>query len=136
MRTQYRVTWKRAGRSERRKTFPNAALLHRFLLLIGPEPWRAYHDGSGHAFACCRGHDCSCGGRTDREVAVARRAELNLTPLQWIRVESRQVSLYKLAPWPAEAVDGIETMNLQPLEPDEKWEGEPLAPEGVGPEAA
>ena len=118
MRTQYRLKWKRAGRSERAKTFSGIPQLRRFLWLLGPEPWQAFETwkaGSRPDDAwCCGGWECSCGGETFRERVENRREELKLTPIQWIRIEARQVTAYHAIGCPDVALAAMADVALNP----------------------
>jgi hypothetical protein len=98
-RLEYRVVWQRYGSRRKTRVFAQRSSADRFVLLFGPEPWRAYNRGLGadpEARACERLHDfcedCGCDGRTVREDCELRRA--NMPPLQSIHMEIREVG-----PW-------------------------------------
>jgi hypothetical protein len=124
MPTQYRVTYKRAGREPRRHTCGNLGQLRRFLFLLGSEPWRGFSpDGSGNEadpdeLVCCSGYECECGGLTWREQSDARREELKLTPLQWVKVAARPIARYQPIEWPEAVTDALALLQLRPDEPD------------------
>lgn len=96
MRTQYRVLWKRDGLRPKAKPVMSLATADRFIgLLTSPEPWRFmrdYHDRDPDSYRCCDGHECGCGGQTIRE--FCEEARKDLPPIEWVRIESRQVTPY------------------------------------------
>lgn len=90
---EFRVTVQRAGCAPKVKRLRSRRGLRRYLTLLGPRPWEAFGK-TPEAYACCSGWECGCGGRTMREDAETRRA--NLPALESVRVESREVTR---APW-------------------------------------
>lgn len=101
MRTQYRVAWKRAENNPKSRKCASLKDAERFLgLLTSDEPWRflrkpfeANWEGPD-SYLCCDGGGwegpCVCGGVTLREFCDSKRA--GLPPIEWARVESRQVT--------------------------------------------
>jgi hypothetical protein len=97
--TEYRVLSKRQDTAVKDKRFRSLkAVRDRVGLLLSDEPWRFFgsagertRDGDG--LYCCPGtqhYECGCGGLTVREHALAPRE--NLPPIEWVRVEKRQVT--------------------------------------------
>lgn len=100
---EYRVVWKRVGHRRKTKRFARLATAEKFLVMLGPEPWRAYafhRDGrpkDPEDVVCCGGWECGCGGQTVREQSDEMRK--NMGPLEGIPVlECREVG-----PWRAGA---------------------------------
>lgn len=92
--TEYRVTWKREGWPSKRKKFARKAMAERLLLLLGPEPWKAWGKNPDD-LVCCTGFfggdSCGCGGLTFREQSAEMR--LNFPALEWVRLDSRRVEV-------------------------------------------
>lgn len=74
--TQYRIRVKRVGAAPKDRFRWSGRGLGNYLLLLGPEPWKAYTDRDPDEFLCCDGGNCGCGGLTIREDAMARRGSL------------------------------------------------------------
>lgn len=89
-RTEYRVIWKREGLNPKRKKYLVRAAAERFMLILGPEPWRAFADGDPDEYFCCSGRECGCGGTTIREDCERRRE--GLPAIEYVRLESRTVT--------------------------------------------
>lgn len=89
--TEYRVHWKRLGLKPKSRRYASLKVARRFMLLFGPEPWRAYAPEShGDDLVCCRGsRDCACGGVTYAERAATERE--NMPAIEWVRIEGREV---------------------------------------------
>lgn len=91
---EYRVIWQREGLRRHQKRYARDVLAQRFLLLLGPEPWRAFGK-EADALWCCYGVECPCGGVSWRAHSdELRKAQPRLL---FARVESRPVGVW----WPA-----------------------------------
>jgi hypothetical protein len=55
------------------------------MVLLGPEGWRALGKDPD-AFMCCSGHECGCGGETNREHFEAQREAIPKLIDAWIEV--------------------------------------------------
>lgn len=108
-RTEFRVVWKRRGLSAKRREFKRQAAAEKFLLLLGPEPWRAYLKGDDGADdrVCCSGYMCGCGGMTYREQAEDRRKDM--PPVEYVRVQERRCTEWRPADPGKEGKDGSTT---------------------------
>lgn len=61
---------------------------NRFMLLLGPEPWKALKKNPDD-FWCCAGAGCTCGGITVRDEMLGKRKDM--PKLEYVRLEQRQV---------------------------------------------
>ncbi len=86
---EYRVVWKREGLKPKRKRYATLKGAERFMLLFGPEPWRAFTKNDPDRYECCDGHECGCGGVTYRERAEEKRD--GQPKLEYVRLEAREV---------------------------------------------
>lgn len=93
--TEYRIRVYREG-LDHPKTFLRKTRhgKDRLLVLLGPEPWKAYTDRGPDEYLCCSGYECGCGGQTVREESDARRE--GVPPVVRIEVSERSVTR---APW-------------------------------------
>ena len=91
-RLRYRVVSKREGSRPKVCVYATLAAAQKRLVLLGPEPWKAYGKGPDDLKCCAGGYECNCGGRTEREVTDDMRAEM--PPLEWVRIDVREVT-----PW-------------------------------------
>lgn len=87
---QYRIRVKRVGLPYKDKFRWSGRGLGNYLLLLGPEPWKAYTDKDPDERLCCDGHECGCGGATVREEAMAHRK--GLPAIETIGVSCRTVT--------------------------------------------
>lgn len=94
-RTQYRLTWQRKDREPCQKIYANMKMVEKRLALMGPEPWKAIGKDPD-ACHCCSSPDCGCDGITVREYMEEVRKEKGWTPVQWVKIEARQVTT---TPW-------------------------------------
>jgi hypothetical protein len=92
--SQYRVTIRREGNQAKQVTRGTAHGVRKLLLLLGPEPWRAYTDKGPDDPWCCGGWECGCGGKTVREESDERRKDI--PPVVAVSVERRAVTR---TPW-------------------------------------
>lgn len=93
--SEYRIVWKREGLKEKRKVYKLLVRAKRHMLLLGPEPWKAFGRDPEELFCCRGGYDqCGCGGLTVREKFMEDRK--NLPPIEFIRLERREVTT---TPW-------------------------------------
>lgn len=95
---EYRVVWKREGIKVKRRRYATRSAVDRFLVLFGPEPWKAYvRRGKGpDDYVCCPGtssYECGCDGVTYRERSERMGAEI--PKLEWIRVEQRAIGAWE-----------------------------------------
>jgi len=92
MATEYRVVWKRKDRKRQAKRYVSRKLAEKFMLIFGPEPWRAWAPNKGpDSLVCCRGHECGCGGLTFREQEAAKE----IPPLEYVYMEQREVGKWE-----------------------------------------
>ena len=96
---EYAVVWKRAECVAKRKKYRSRPLAERFMLLLGPEPWKRDADRMGRpkdpdSYMCCSGYECGCGGISLRQHYLEARKDL--PPLEWMRLEIRDV---EESPW-------------------------------------
>lgn len=95
-RKQYRVISERGEGdqySRAVKTFGSMKAVEKRLILLGPEPWRAYTDKGPDELQCCPDgpyDECGCGGLTVRQASDERRKDL--PPVTSIRVEQRTIT--------------------------------------------
>lgn len=95
-RTQYRVISERGeglDYSRTVKTCGSLKTVERRIVLLGPEPWKAYTDEDPDSLKCCEGglyQECGCGGLTWRQDSDEKRK--TLPPITSIRVEKRTVT--------------------------------------------
>ncbi len=94
---QFRLRWKRVGRPEKRKLYWSERAVQRRIDLMGPEPWKALKRNPDDWYCCpgTRDYECGCGGRTVREALLDRG---NMPPLEYTRIESREVTLGEWVP--------------------------------------
>lgn len=93
-RYEYRVVWQREGQARKTKRYATLFGAERYVVLLGPEPWRA-HRQNPDALACCDGRDDGCGGLTVRESYLAHRKDM--PPVVSVAIERRVVGVW----WPA-----------------------------------
>lgn len=90
---QYRVIWQRVDGVQLIKNYATLkGAERRYGVLTGDEAHCfAEHDPDERV--CCSGHECGCGGETYRQ----RHERLNreLSPLKYIRLESRPIGNWK-----------------------------------------
>ena len=91
--TQYRIRVKREGCQPKDVIRWSERAMRNRLLLLGPEPWKAYNKDPDDRL-CCDGHECGCMGSTVREEAMSRRK--NLPKIESIEVCRRVITL---GPW-------------------------------------
>ena len=90
----WRVTWKRDGTKIKHKIYTNKASAKRFMVLLGPEPWKAVDFESVlDNFMCCNGRECRCGGITYRD--YYEKAREGLPPIIEMYLESRFVDTWE-----------------------------------------
>lgn len=89
MKTEYRVTVKRVGLKPKHKVFRTRAGADARLLLLGPEPWKAFGKDPD-ARVCCSGYQCGCEGETVRGEMLSKRA--GMPAIEFIAVSVRAVS--------------------------------------------
>lgn len=87
--TQFKVTWKRAGNEPKSKTVFGVKWANHLVTVLGPEPWKAHGQHPDDRY-CCSGYECACGGQTVREHWGSGRKDL--PPLEWIKAEKRTVT--------------------------------------------
>jgi hypothetical protein len=92
MKLEYQVEWKRVDRRPKSKVFKTRAGYARFLLLLGPEPWK-YFRKDPNARVCCSGWECNCMGVTVAEECEHKRE--GMPPIEWVRIKQRRVSNWK-----------------------------------------
>jgi hypothetical protein len=90
VRHQYRVVWKRVGLPEKKKRYEHLVRAQRFVMLLGPEPWKAL-GREPDEYHCCSGRECGCGGMTVREETMNHRE--NIPALEYVRIEQREITL-------------------------------------------
>lgn len=95
---EYRVVWKRAGLARKTRRYVSRAKAERYMLLLGPEPWKFYAPDreDPDELECCPGtppYECGCGGLTIRERAMAQREEM--PALEYLRLEQRPVGVWE-----------------------------------------
>lgn len=95
VRHQYRVVWKRIGLPEKKKRYEQRKAAERFVVLLGPEPWKALGREPDERF-CCSGRECGCGGMTVREQTLQQRE--NIPAVEYVRLEKREVTLGEWMP--------------------------------------
>ena len=67
MMKEYQVIWQREGLSKRYKKYSELKSAQRLIaLMTSPEPWKVY-GYEGDEAVCCSGHECGCGGKTQRD---------------------------------------------------------------------
>ncbi len=100
MKKEYRVVWKwkkyptvdcennprTINPKPKNKRFATRKYAEKFMLLLGPEPWK-YFSKNPDDYVCCRGNMCACDGKTYREQAE----EKHFTDLEYLRIECRDV---------------------------------------------
>ena len=100
------------------KTFSGLPQVARFLRLLGPEPWTGFaqwrEGDTPDDPACHHGRACDCEEGTFRAVAQKRLDGLTLTPIQWIRIEARQVAGYRRILCPDGALAAMAQVILDP----------------------
>lgn len=89
MGTEWCVAYQRAGLRPKRRKFRSSSAAERFLLRLGPEPWKA-RGLDPDALACCSGQHCGCGGATVRE--SDEEYSSGMPPLVRVGIERREVS--------------------------------------------
>jgi len=107
---EYRVVWKRkpfsidpdggGGKTEmfdpRPKTrrYSTRRGAEKFMLLLGPEPWRYYAPTrNADDLVCCSGYECGCGGMTYREQSDKTREDM--PDIEYVRLEVREIGEWK-----------------------------------------
>lgn len=93
--TQYRIQITRVNEAGSLQTTTRLrgtkAGMERLLVLLGPEPWRAYTTKDPDELECCANNgECGCSGLTVREAAM--KARENLQPINSITVSKRTVT--------------------------------------------
>jgi len=83
---EYRVSWKRAGMRPKSKVYQTRKGAERQLVLLGPEPWKAW-GGKAEDYFCCSGWECLCGGETVKERIESDHK--TMPALEWVRMEHR-----------------------------------------------
>jgi hypothetical protein len=96
VKTEFRIRWKRVGLRPKSKTLKSRRAADRFVLQLGPEPWKAWGKDP-HALVCCSGYQCGCMGATVGEEALAQRATMPV--IEWIEVSVRSVSVWVEESW-------------------------------------
>ena len=93
MRTEYRVAYKREGLNPKsRGCGKNRAKAVRCLAFFEGRYQDAYPQSKPDAYSCCDGHECGCRGLTwAEEWAEMAEYAANLPPLEYLRIETRQV---------------------------------------------
>jgi hypothetical protein len=100
MKKEYRVVWKwsaypafdcennpiTVNPRPKMKRYSTRRGVERFMLLLGPEPWK-YFGANPDDYVCCSGRECGCGGLTYREQAEGKR----FAEIEYIRLEEREV---------------------------------------------
>lgn len=90
---EFRVVWEREGQHRKVRRYARREAAQRFMLLFGPEPWKAYAPiPDPDRFACCSGYECGCGGLTYRQQSEEKRA--SLPALKFMRLEVRAVGTW------------------------------------------
>lgn len=90
---EFRVVWKRAGCRRKERRFATPAAAERYVLLFGPEPWKAYGaDPDQRPTRCLCPYECECESRTERERTEDERAKM--PPLEYVRLERRPVGAW------------------------------------------
>jgi hypothetical protein len=98
--TEYRVVWKRRGMPRKSKRFQTLKAAERRVLLLGPEPWRAF-EALPDDLHCCSGHECACGGETWREHLLGQRTEPRgpdddgMPAIEYIHIEKRPLGKWE-----------------------------------------
>lgn len=92
MKYEYRVVYKREGTRPKNKQYCKLESAQRFMLLLGPTPWKAYGK-EADAHVCCNGNHCSCEGLTYREQTENLRAKV--PALEYAVLERREVGEYE-----------------------------------------
>ena len=89
---EFRAVWKREKGPRRTRVFCTRQAALRFLVLFGPEPWRAFGEDPDALF-CCSGRECGCRGLTVRQNAeeIRHEREARDGPMQYVRLEKRGV---------------------------------------------
>jgi hypothetical protein len=73
--TEYRVIFKREGRSQKSKKFTRLQFAQRYLnMLTSKTPWEVFGQ-DGEAYECCSGHECGCGGMRVKDSWVNARKD-------------------------------------------------------------
>lgn len=93
MRYEYSVVWKRVGIRAKRKKFAKLPRAQAWVLLLGPEPWKAAGVGPG-ACVKCGEEDCMrCTGE-ESWIERAERYQKTNPAIEWIRIEQREVGAW------------------------------------------
>lgn len=108
MKKEYRVVWKRkpfiidpdggGGKTElfdprpKSKKYVLRREADRFMLLLGPEPWK-YFKKKPDDYVCCSGNMCGCGGLTYKEQADEKHG--SLSKIEYLRLDEREVGEWK-----------------------------------------
>jgi hypothetical protein len=97
---EYRVVSKREGQRPTVKRYASRAAAERRLVLLGPEPWRAYGKGPDdpcemHEHTAWGGEDMAFDGTTERACTEKMRAEM--PALEYVRLEWRVVGTWETA---------------------------------------
>lgn len=99
-RTQWRLSWKREGHSEKHRTFQSEAAARKWALILKGD-LAAYHGADPDDYVCCDGRECGCQAETYAEHNA--RVQAGLPPIVGpIRLIRRTVTT---TPW--EAVDAL-----------------------------
>lgn len=94
---EYRVVWKRVGQRRKSKRFATLAAAERRVLLLGPEPWKAYNMEPNDRW-CCSGYQCACEGMTAREYLLEARSKPTqsgddgMPAIMYVEIEERPVA--------------------------------------------
>jgi hypothetical protein len=98
-RIEYRVVWKRRGQHQKSKRFMSLKSAERRVLLLGPEPWKAFGVDPDEQH-CCHGHECACGGATWREYLLEQRDKPGyedagpMPAIEYIRIDQRPLGAW------------------------------------------
>lgn len=97
MSIEYRVVIKRVGCRPKYRKFVRRHAVDRLLVLLGPEPWKAWEpDAEGDDLECCGGYQCGCNGMTYAEHSAEVRKDM--APIESITIEQREVGSWGPTP--------------------------------------